>query len=193
MLKKQRDRKNLAIIEAAIKQFFQFGYVETSMDKIAESAQVSKRTVYDHFKTKEQLFEAILITHWNTVFECHGPLFDNNKNIKDNLIHFAKIFMRFLYQPTTISLFRILISENVRFPNLLDNLLQEEQGPFTVELISFIKENIKTNDPELAATFLIGMLKEPHFWPMMLGFTKKTAAKKTLINDAVTTFLKAFS
>lgn len=58
------DRKREAIIQAAIAEFRANGYEITSMDKIAATAGVSKRTVYNHFPSKEELFAEILNQLW---------------------------------------------------------------------------------------------------------------------------------
>ena len=49
------DRKRAAILEAAVAEFRESGYEATSMDRIAASAGVSKRTVYNHFPTRDAL------------------------------------------------------------------------------------------------------------------------------------------
>jgi AcrR family transcriptional regulator len=49
-----------AIVLAGLKLFTQFGYRKTSIDDIANAAQVAKRTVYLHFENKAAVFLAIL-------------------------------------------------------------------------------------------------------------------------------------
>jgi len=49
-----------AIVLAGLKLFTQYGYRKTSIDDIAQAAQVAKRTVYLHFKNKAAVFLAIL-------------------------------------------------------------------------------------------------------------------------------------
>lgn len=44
------------IVEAAVRAFAQYGYSDTTMDTIAEVAEVAKGTLYYHFATKEELF-----------------------------------------------------------------------------------------------------------------------------------------
>ena len=61
------DRKREAIIQAAIAEFRANGFEITSMDKIAATAGVSKRTVYNHFPSKEELFAEILNQLWARV------------------------------------------------------------------------------------------------------------------------------
>ncbi|MBG9794502.1 TetR family transcriptional regulator [Paenibacillus dendritiformis] len=56
--RKQETRQLL--IESAIEIFAQLGFHGASVDKIAEHAGFSKGAVYAHFKSKEELFLAIL-------------------------------------------------------------------------------------------------------------------------------------
>lgn len=51
---------------AAIAEFRDNGFEVTSMDKIAATAGVSKRTVYNHFQSKEELFTEILHKLWSS-------------------------------------------------------------------------------------------------------------------------------
>ena len=62
----QADRMKLSeikrkqIIEAAAEEFRSAGFNGTSMDKVAARANVSKRTVYNHFPSKDALFNGIV-------------------------------------------------------------------------------------------------------------------------------------
>ena len=53
------DRKRQAIVDAAIAEFREHGFEVANMDRIAGRAQVSKRTVYNHFSGKDALFRAV--------------------------------------------------------------------------------------------------------------------------------------
>jgi TetR/AcrR family transcriptional regulator of autoinduction and epiphytic fitness len=63
-LKNRSELKREAIIEAARSVFKEFGVKATSMDKLAEIAQVSKRTVYNHFSAKEELVMYLVTDLW---------------------------------------------------------------------------------------------------------------------------------
>lgn len=54
-----REAKRLQIVEAAAAQFARMGYDATAMDDVAEAAGVSKGSLYDYFKNKEDLFYAV--------------------------------------------------------------------------------------------------------------------------------------
>lgn len=53
------QEKREAILSAAIEEFYTKGYEGSSMDTISKEANVSKATIYNHFKNKEELFLAI--------------------------------------------------------------------------------------------------------------------------------------
>jgi|TARA_B100000676_G_C17445018_1_gene516105 TetR/AcrR family transcriptional regulator of autoinduction and epiphytic fitness len=60
------DLKREAIIQAATQAFQEFGVKGASMDKLAELANVSKRTVYNHFSTKEDLVMHLVTEQWQS-------------------------------------------------------------------------------------------------------------------------------
>ncbi len=51
----------LAIEDAAVNLFMEHGYHATSMRQIAEQAGLALGGIYNHFSSKEELFEAIII------------------------------------------------------------------------------------------------------------------------------------
>jgi AcrR family transcriptional regulator len=58
--KESRSAKPSAIVLAALELFTRYGYRKTSIDDIAQTAQVAKRTVYLHFENKAAVFLATL-------------------------------------------------------------------------------------------------------------------------------------
>ena len=63
-----RDRKaketRARIARTALELFISQGYAETTLDQIAEAADVGRRTIFDHFPTKEAiLFDHLLVRH----------------------------------------------------------------------------------------------------------------------------------
>ncbi len=54
------EQKRTAIVAAARRAFLESGYSQTSMDGIAEAAEVSVKTIYRHFENKDELFSAVM-------------------------------------------------------------------------------------------------------------------------------------
>jgi AcrR family transcriptional regulator len=48
-------KSNLVILEVAERIFFQYGYSNTSMEEIANECGMSKKTIYKHFTSKEEM------------------------------------------------------------------------------------------------------------------------------------------
>ena len=54
-----RDRRQRIMAEAAV-HFLRDGFERTSIDRIAAGARVSKQTIYEHFRSKEDLFDQVV-------------------------------------------------------------------------------------------------------------------------------------
>jgi AcrR family transcriptional regulator len=82
-----RQPRQAAILAAAVKVFFQFGYRKTSMEDVAAAAQVSRQTLYLQFRDKERLFRAALeyVTEQMLV-SIRGLAADPNGTVEQTLI-----------------------------------------------------------------------------------------------------------
>ena len=70
------DDTRAHIIEAAGKLFAKFGFDKTSMDDIARSAHKAKRSLYNHFPGKEDLFTAVAEQELGKIQESLQPIFE---------------------------------------------------------------------------------------------------------------------
>lgn len=52
----KNKQKILKIAEAFEKYFKQFGFKKTSVDEVAKELKISKKTIYQHFSSKEKIF-----------------------------------------------------------------------------------------------------------------------------------------
>ena len=67
------------ILEVARKEFFSKGYGAASINTIVDAADVTKPTIYYHFKNKEGLFNAL-------VEECYSRSYENRRNAADECL-----------------------------------------------------------------------------------------------------------
>lgn len=54
-------KKKTCLLEAATRLFTQKGFENTSIDEIAKEAELTKRTLYQYFESKEDLFYAVVL------------------------------------------------------------------------------------------------------------------------------------
>ncbi|HHW09523.1 MAG TPA: TetR/AcrR family transcriptional regulator [Firmicutes bacterium] len=63
------------ILEAAAALFAEYGYAETSMDRIAEKAEVAKGSIFYHFKNKDGLLVALVEVGFQLIYnEVDKPI-----------------------------------------------------------------------------------------------------------------------
>jgi AcrR family transcriptional regulator len=104
------------ILDAAQRIFLKRGYQSASLDEIAETAPVSKPTIYAHFPGKEALFEAVVarVIEGLTDFEAFAP---KGRSVQDKLASLGiEVVERFIDE--TIGITRATIAEADRFPAL---------------------------------------------------------------------------
>jgi AcrR family transcriptional regulator len=114
-----REERREAIMNVAREVFFEYGYSATSMSAIAARLGGSKGTLYNYFKSKEELFEA-------QVRELCGGAADRILGSThalegppvETLTALGKHYLEHLYSEQTVKLFRILVAEAQRSPEL---------------------------------------------------------------------------
>ena len=112
-----REGKREAILEAARKVFLDIGYGATSMDAIAVAAKVSKQTVYNHFGSKEELFAAMIRSTCDRMVTAFEQAAKSGKP-ELTLRGIARQVISKVLDRDRLSLYRILMAEGQRFPEL---------------------------------------------------------------------------
>jgi AcrR family transcriptional regulator len=127
------DRRRLAILNVAREIFLQEGYAAASMSVIAARLGGSKGTLYNYFRSKEELFAAFMSD------ACQGQadaLFENLPSIEDDLrgalIRVGCGFFKFLLSEPVVAIHRLVVAEAGRFPEL--GRVFYETGPRSGEL-----------------------------------------------------------
>jgi TetR/AcrR family transcriptional regulator of autoinduction and epiphytic fitness len=168
------DAKRLAIVEAATRVFLAQGYEAASMDAVAAEAGASKRTVYNHFASKRDLFRAVVAELYTGLlgFEPGGVAADEPPDVA--LPRFARRLLTHLRRPEVTGLLRLVVAEHHRFPELAHDLQVEGKGRALGQLVTYLatqheRGRLSVPDPVLAAQQFLGAVKEVVFWPVMLG------------------------
>ncbi|ASJ70914.1 TetR/AcrR family transcriptional regulator [Granulosicoccus antarcticus] len=189
------QRKRAAILNAAAEEFRSNGYRETSMDRIAEVAQVSKRTVYKHFPSKDDLYRAI--TH-ELVLQEHYSIdgsYNQQQSLRSQLIHIATQEVAAFSSDTYLSNMRVLLGEAFRSPEIVQKVFQDlpVNGGAFFEWINAAMDDgrLQIEDPRLATQQLLSLLKGILFWPQAMSMQGAVSmkAQTTVIASAVDMFL----
>jgi TetR/AcrR family transcriptional regulator, mexJK operon transcriptional repressor len=114
-------RTRAAVLEAATALFLRFGYAATSMDDIAAAAGVSKRTVYNNYADKAELFREVALTSMTIAerFADHAAAeLAEPEDLPAALTALARRLASEATSPRVVRLRRLLIGEAGRFPEL---------------------------------------------------------------------------
>jgi len=165
------DRKRVAIVDAAIEEFLAAGYDATSMDRIAARANVSKRTVYNHFPSKEALFAAILHQLWDASQSSDAPAYNADQPLRAQLLDLLGRKLRLLNDESFLALARVAIAAGIHSPERARDMvarLGEREEDLTVWIRAAAADGrLKTDDPLFAALQMQALVKAFAFWPQV--------------------------
>jgi AcrR family transcriptional regulator len=114
--KPQRDSRREAILAIAREVFTQEGYASASMSTIAAKVGGSKGTLYNYFRSKADLFVAV-IQHQCDIHQAE--LFDvPSPDLRTYLTLLACRFARLMLSEDVLAMHRIVVAEAVRFPEI---------------------------------------------------------------------------
>lgn len=192
------DRKRAAIVEAAIAEFRSSGFEATSMDRIAATAGVSKRTVYNHFPSKDDLFGQILRELWECSAALNAVAYDPARPLKEQLTALLQQKMVMLRDPYFLDLARVAIAEAIHTPerarDMVAKLGDKEEGVTAFLRAAQQDGKLKPGDPLFLSHLLQGQLKTFAFWPQVaMGQPPLDDAQQALVvRSAVEMFLNSY-
>jgi len=193
------DEKLEAIVEAARKTFLAKGYDSASMDQIALTAGVSKRTVYNRFRSKEELFGAAIEDTCKKLVPVNLAEIEASLSPIEVVRSLSHKFVSGILRPEAISLRRIAAFEAERTPALGRNYI--EHGPqWMVEQCAPILERqiakgaFKIDDVEAALWQLGALITEPLYTHVLMGVTPDNMDKavRDQVNSGVEAFVKLY-
>ncbi|HEU5155715.1 MAG TPA: TetR/AcrR family transcriptional regulator [Streptosporangiaceae bacterium] len=130
--------KRAAIVRAARAVFGREGYTRASVDAIAAEAGVSKRTIYNHYTDKEQLFLSVALAGAADVTKAIGEIMERHLrkivDIEEDLIAFSLDRVAAISAfPDHFALVRSIEAEVTRLP---PDMLEawKEAGPLSAHI-----------------------------------------------------------
>ncbi|MEU5844386.1 TetR/AcrR family transcriptional regulator [Rhodococcus sp. NPDC047139] len=191
------QEKRALILTAATALFLELGYDRTSLARIAERSGVSRATLFKQFPSKAALFEAIVTESWSTADEEDAPQVGN---IVDGLSVIGRHYAELLCRPQMTDLFRIVIAELPRFPELADAQFSQGKMPYFESIRRYLLAEheagtVRVEDVDLAATQFLGMISNYVFWPTLLVPGWKVSADRVaqVVDEAVRTIAARYA
>ena len=189
------DEKTTAIIDAARKAFLARGFDAASMDQIALTAGVSKRTVYNRFRSKEELFGAAITETCSNLLPLNVDDIEASLPPEAFISALSRAFLRGILKPDALSLRRIAAFEAERTPAIGKAYLAN--GPkYMVDQAAPILERLAAKgvfeipDAREAIWQLGALITEPLYTKVIMGDAPDNLEKA--IDEQVARGVKAF-
>lgn len=146
------------LLEAACEAFCEEGY-RVSIDRLAARAGVARQTLYNHFRSKDELFGEVIRYCIHSVLVT----LEGEGDLRATLLAFGEAYRARLLSPSGLAIFRTLVTEAPRFPELAKQFFR--QGPKTTRkhLAAYLARameagHLRRDDPDFAAEMLTAML-----------------------------------
>jgi TetR/AcrR family transcriptional repressor of mexJK operon len=190
-------QKRRQILDAGRELFMAQGFAETSMDQVTARSGVSKATVYNHFPSKERLFEECVRTRAEEVFSALPELDPEHRDPEDLLTEFFTVLLNNVLSEDGAGMCFLLMSEGRRFPENARLIYESGFGRGLREMSAYLSQlaasgRLKIDDPQWAAARLLGLMLPP--LPMMCaGFQPLQIPGPKDVRSAVQLFLHGVS
>lgn len=190
--REQAEARHAEMLDAALQLFLDKGYEQTTMDLVAASVGMTKRTVYAKYPEKAALFRAAVdraISRYAISIEAV-----ETDDLEATLIAVAHRRIANLMTPEGVRLQRILNAESYRFPEIFEMFAARAALPTIAYLADLLarragQKSIAAAEPERAAVAFMGMVVGPPARSIVAGSAIAPAELDMRIRFSVRLFL----
>lgn len=194
------DPRHDAVLRVARRCFTREGFTATKMERISREAGISTATLYALFPSKDHLFAAVIKQAAEDFAAAMARVRDEAAgDAKTRLRQFMTAYAGFMGDPFIRSIFRLVMAERSRFPDLAMDFFERGRTTFGGVLMQALVQLSETGElrldkPSWAAGQLMGMIEHPIFFvPMVTGDeVQSSRTHASIAEDAVETFLARY-
>jgi AcrR family transcriptional regulator len=186
------------ILDTARTLFVEMGYASVSIEQIAKTAGVGKLTIYRRYASKETLFTAVLAEIMQVVPHALERAQVEAPDPVEAMRLTARALLDLIVTHDAIELYRVLLGEANRFPELVSETVRkiiiplERQMEQSVELARHIGKLRKEFSDQTVVRMLSGLLTGWAINQALLGAPglSDTAARDEFFDQAWVLFTK---
>ncbi len=194
--KSRRGNSREAIVEAAERLFLQRGFGAVSMDDLAEAAGVARRTLYNQFASKEEIFHAMLSRVSGQLEHGLPPGIETQGDVEEVLRLVARAILDLHKNPEYLGFLRMVAADARQFPWIAEafaTVMDPQRERFVRYLAHLTAMGVlECRNPLLAAHQLSGALNEFSLWPWMMGRESIPVSEEELIEETIQMFLQHY-
>lgn len=192
------DEKRQEIVKVAAELFEHYGFDRTSMSMISDRLGGSKATLYGYFKSKDELFQAVVDYDIPAHSERLMQEFFSGKDLKDSFTKLGIAFLTRLLSPTPIANMRMM-ANRPEGSDISKTFYKETLRPAWERLAYRIQVlmdegQLRKADPWVAAMHWKGMNEGDLLDRRLLGIEKEIDSAEILASAtaAAEAFLKLY-
>src|SRR5712671_4644826 len=110
--KARRNGSREAIVEAAERLFLERGFGAVSMDELASAAGVARRTLYNQFASKEEIFREMLLKVSDQLEHALPPGVETQGDVEDVLRLVARMILALHQHPEYLGFLRMVVADS---------------------------------------------------------------------------------
>jgi TetR/AcrR family transcriptional regulator of autoinduction and epiphytic fitness len=196
LAKSRRGGSREAIIEGAERLFLERGFGSVSMDELAGAAGVARRTLYNQFASKEEIFREMLLRVAGQLEHAFPPGIETQGNVEEVLRLIARAILGLHKQPEYLGFLRMVVADARQFPWIAEEFAAV-MDPLTERLARYLDHLtslaiLDCRNPVLAAHQFMGLLNEFSLWPWMMGRESVPVPDEDVVEETVRMFLQSY-
>lgn len=181
--------KEEQIIKSARKLFEKYGYKRVSMDEIAKEAHVTKKTIYNYFKNKEEILKYFINEEVQNMKQIVETTEQENKSFFENLHKTIYELLKYIKKRNFI---QIIIEESETFKN---PIIIENLKVINYAIQNYIKEKLeiamKQGQINVSNVDVMSFLIYKMYVSLLLEWNdEKGKLDEELITDTIVNLLK---
>jgi TetR/AcrR family transcriptional regulator of autoinduction and epiphytic fitness len=185
-----------AIVEAAVRLFLERGFGAVSMDELAETAGVARRTLYNQFASKEAIFREMLLRVSGQLEDAFPSGVETRGDVEDVLRLVARMILELHKHPEYLGFLRMVVADSRQFPWIAEEFASV-MNPQTERLVRYLAHLtalgiLDCRNPMLAAHQFMGMLNELSLWPWMMGRESLPVSAEDAVEETIRIFLQHY-
>lgn len=143
-----RDR----VILTASKLFYEKGFNSTGINEIIEKSEVAKASLYDHFKSKEEICLAYLQKMDDDFIQGISSFIEKRPRGKERVVAIFDFLLKFFHSKNFRGCWCLnTISEIPRDNVKINNEIRDQKNSFRKMIHKLVKENVKTKNSKTLA------------------------------------------
>ena len=194
--KVRRGGSRDAIVEAAERLFLNRGFGAVSMDELSEAAGVARRTLYNQFTSKEEIFREMLLRVSRQLESAFPAGIETQGHVEDVLRLLAHAILGLHQRPEYLGFLRMVAADSRQFPWIAEEFATV-MDPKTTRLERYFAHLtalgiLTCSNPLLAAHQFMGMLNEISLWPWMMGREALPISVEVAVDETILMFLSHY-